>query len=849
MVLFPLLLSALRLAAAHETPDIFIAESPAWFKSEVLDLTTASRTAVDPASSPTGISFLLLDRQIDVASHSSTSHIAYRVTAQAGLGQAAEISALFDPSYETLTYHFIRVWRDGRSQDRLIRKDFKLLQQERESDRQLYNGKISALLLLRDVRVGDIVEYASTTRGANPVFAGRFIETESLGWASPLKQQRLRLLVPTPSRPFAFTMQSPTDFKETQQLISGNTLEFEWNARDLKPIRYDADAPAWFVQFPYLEMSDFANWADVVTWALPLYDLEKSATPAIEEKAREITQGLKSDLARAAAVLDFVQQEVRYLGIELGPNSHQPHLPAEVLDQRFGDCKDKVYLLCALLKAIGISAHPILVNSYQVHTIDQRQPTPYAFNHVIAGIVIGKRTYIVDPTRGYQRGNLESREPDQFTKGLPILPNTTDLIEIPAHAAAQPRIVLTQNYTISDYTKPVALDARYQFHGSAAENMRYYLTNSTPDVIQRDYLDSLRRSHPDANFSNPPIWKDDATKNGIELTYTAEVRNLWKPQSNPEVIVAEFYPWAINSCVVQPESLTRNSPLALVHPTDTTVHTFVKFPDDWLLTNEKNATESPWYKFTAWTNYQDRTFEMYYRWQSLSDHVPADKISEHVANLEKIRASVGYTLTRNLKVTRQMNEFQLSWIIVTVTVIVLGAWLWFGIWINQRPALQPPPLEKSSLEGINGWLIFVAIGVTLTPLRLLVSFSPNAANFYDYRTWLAYSSSDYTTYQPAMVGLLAFELIGNLCMIGLSSTNVFLFYRRKRTFPKMMIAHLTLTFLIYAFDEVFVQLLKVPTEAAADAESFKTIVQAAGSALIWIPYFCISRRVKATFTC
>ena len=73
--------------------------------------------------------------------------------------------------------------------------------------------------------------------------------------------------------------------------------------------------------------------------------------------------GNKTDEQKVLSALHFVQDEVRYMGIEMGVNSHKPHAPDAVFAQRFGDCKDKTYLFCTLLQGMNIPAYPVLVNT------------------------------------------------------------------------------------------------------------------------------------------------------------------------------------------------------------------------------------------------------------------------------------------------------------------------------------------------------------------------------------------------------------------------------------------------------------------------------------------------------
>ncbi len=101
---------------------------PNWFNLRSgLDLATESRSLAKEGISSTGMEFLFLDRQVDVASATRTTHIAYRITSQAGLAEGTQISHAFDPSFESFTYHFIRLWRNGQAQDRLKLAEIKVL--------------------------------------------------------------------------------------------------------------------------------------------------------------------------------------------------------------------------------------------------------------------------------------------------------------------------------------------------------------------------------------------------------------------------------------------------------------------------------------------------------------------------------------------------------------------------------------------------------------------------------------------------------------------------------------------------------------------------------------------------
>src|SRR5262249_11813697 len=125
---------------------------------------------------------------------------------------------------------------------------------------------------------------------------------------------------------------------------------------------------------------------------------------------------------KVLAALRFVQDEVRYVGIELGTASHQPSQPATVLARRFGDCKDKALLLCALLRQAGIDAQPALVDSRRGAGLDEWHPSPIAFDHAVVRLSLDGREYWVDPTLTGQGGALPEMFVPSYDRALVLAP-------------------------------------------------------------------------------------------------------------------------------------------------------------------------------------------------------------------------------------------------------------------------------------------------------------------------------------------------------------------------------------------------------------------------------------------
>src|SRR5215510_2782774 len=365
---------------------------------------TVKQTAPEP-SSGTGSSQILYDRQINVGERTVERfyHSVSKVETPAGLDDLSQLRFYFEPSYQTLTIHFVRLQRGTQTIDALRPSEVKLIQQEDELDQQLFNGSQEAVIFLNDLRVGDTIEYAFTITGENPVLGGRYADSFYLAGSYPIRELALRLVWPA-NRSLAIKTQN-TDLQPTLQNVGANT-EYLWSRTNVPAISEDDETPDSFDPYPSVSMSEFATWKAVVDWALPMYRPTRLTVPELRSKIEQWKKTSALPEQQVTAALRFVQDEVRYLGIELGRYSHQPTLPEKVFARRFGDCKDKSLLLSSILTELGVEAWPALVNSTLRSEIDSWQPTPFAFDHVIVQAKINGKTYWLDPTISYQRGTL-----------------------------------------------------------------------------------------------------------------------------------------------------------------------------------------------------------------------------------------------------------------------------------------------------------------------------------------------------------------------------------------------------------------------------------------------------------
>lgn len=149
---------------------------------------------------------------------------------------------------------------------------------------------------------------------------------------------------------------------------------------DLAP---DSAGDGAILRYAWGELQD---WEGVGRWYDRLVAEVPRNTSAVRDKARELTAGKTSPREKAEALVAFARRQVRYVAVEVGIGGYRPSAPQEVLERRWGDCKDKAFLLVDLLREVGIQAWPVLIQGGEADRVDREFPSPNQFNHAIVAV-------------------------------------------------------------------------------------------------------------------------------------------------------------------------------------------------------------------------------------------------------------------------------------------------------------------------------------------------------------------------------------------------------------------------------------------------------------------------------
>ncbi|MGH9867343.1 MAG: tetratricopeptide repeat protein [Candidatus Polarisedimenticolia bacterium] len=158
---------------------------------------------------------------------------------------------------------------------------------------------------------------------------------------------------------------------------------YVWTASNLPGIRREVASPPMNDLRALVRASSYSSWDDVAAWLHGLarnqYDLDEGARADL----MSLIASAGSPQEKVRRLYYHLQESIRYVAVELGISSYQPHRASETLRNRYGDCKDRGALLIAMLKTAGIRALPAFVATRERGGILHGAPSPGQFNHFI----------------------------------------------------------------------------------------------------------------------------------------------------------------------------------------------------------------------------------------------------------------------------------------------------------------------------------------------------------------------------------------------------------------------------------------------------------------------------------
>lgn len=499
---------ALAVPAAAQTLEI--TAEPDWV--EVLQI-----PADDPklrAEVEDGEFYLLSDHQmrwVGEEKHSYGRTVA-EVTDRAGLDGLATIQLDFDPEFERIYLVRMRILRDGQEIDLKGRMTSEVYRRETRLDEGIIDGTLTAVLQVPDLRVGDVLDYATVLTRKPMVEAGERGGTSWLEWSTPVILSHTALIWPA-GMPLELGPLPPEVIHSVKTLADGSQRH-DWRREGHLPHPYEENVPYEVIEAAFLRFSDTRDWTPLALALAPHYTAEYPLPAEWEARVDAIALAHPTPEARAFAALRLVQDELRYVSLSVGAGGYFARPPVEVIAAGFGDCKDKSLLLRVMLSRLGVTAAVALTDLDGGYGLPEELPGLGAFDHMILRATLDGRAVWMDPTGSHAGGNLGTAVELDYGYALPLAGQGTAALErMEVRADGTWSNQSREKFTFSP--TGVFLTVETRSRTGAADGARARWAASPVSQISRDYLDYYQETYPGLVVLSPPEMTDDRAANEV----------------------------------------------------------------------------------------------------------------------------------------------------------------------------------------------------------------------------------------------------------------------------------------------------------------------------------------------
>ncbi|TCW84102.1 transglutaminase [Burkholderia sp. SRS-46] len=303
-----------------------------------------------------------------------------RIETDQGVQEHGQISLRYSESLETLTIDSAyTTTADGERLE--VSTDRILEQQTAESARApMFDDNKVKVVVFPSVGIGATLTLRYRRFLRKPVFPGHFAVVEYFSCEMPRQATALTIHAPASMTLHVDAVDLPGGRTTSDD---PDTQRWHWHL---------AEQPARPPEFDSVSDVDYSARVAVTTF--PDFDAvgaaylhhaapQATVTPSIQALANKLTEGETNPLKQAEILYNWVSTNIRYVAIHFGLGGVIPHNADAVLSTAYGDCKDHVTLLEALLSAKNIRSSPVLVNSGSIYWLPKVALPLGIFDHVI----------------------------------------------------------------------------------------------------------------------------------------------------------------------------------------------------------------------------------------------------------------------------------------------------------------------------------------------------------------------------------------------------------------------------------------------------------------------------------
>lgn len=277
----------------------------------------------------------------------------------------------------------------------------------------------------------------------------------------------------------------------TWQLDSLSPVESEaFSAHDLfpivmlSPLQIDVDG----------YKGSLLNWKKYGIWINQLNEQREELNPEDQLKFKKLVSSHTTSKSKIATLYKYLQNNTRYVSIQLGIGGWQPMPASDVSKFGYGDCKALSNYMRAILKSVGIESYYTIIGNGSRKI---KYPDYVSFNqmnHAVLTVpLLGDTTFLECTSQFYPPGYAGSSNSDRYA--LMASPTGGQLIRTPVYNQQSNRRIMKASLKLESTGNASALVST-MFQGEYYEPYSIFGTKSL-----KEQKDELLELHDEVDYA------------------------------------------------------------------------------------------------------------------------------------------------------------------------------------------------------------------------------------------------------------------------------------------------------------------------------------------------------------
>lgn len=246
-------------------------------------------------------------------------------------------------------------------------------------------------------------EYEYTTDNILMAFHDWFFQSDS---KVSVENSKVKIIAP---RDFKIKYKENNLLNSVKKSVSNDKDIYVWEETNIPAYEKEELTYSYLETYKYVLLSpvlfdfdgytgDMSSWKTFGQWIQKLNAGRDVLPEATKSKLKALTAEAESDIEKVKIIYQYLQDNTRYVGIQLGIGGWQP-FPAETVDEtKYGDCKALSNYMKAMLKAVGIKSYYAVIESGTNKYAIPEDFSSLCFNHATVCVPIENDTIWLECT-------------------------------------------------------------------------------------------------------------------------------------------------------------------------------------------------------------------------------------------------------------------------------------------------------------------------------------------------------------------------------------------------------------------------------------------------------------------